>query len=343
MADDKQVKWPVFKGNQETPHPFPANFPYPDWRKPKYDGEPIVLDLENDPDYKKQTEAQNRRGKFYEAGDKEIALVNAALFLHRPLLVKGKPGSGKSSLAYAIAYELGLGPVLVWSINTRATLQEGLYRYDAVARLQDASFARDSGDKPDPDMGKYFRLGPLGTAMLPYSKPRVLLIDEIDKSDIDLPNDLLNIFEEGEFEIPELVRVADRTDAVNIWPYDSSSRRERIYQGKVVASHFPIVVMTSNDEREFPPAFLRRCLRLEMPPLDNAKLSRIVEKQFGFDQKKLEKYTELIETFVKRQSGDEQLATDQLMNAIYLMNQSGVDKALANGLNEDILRNLSER
>src|SRR5262249_38678447 len=139
--------------------------------------------------------------------DKTIELVNAALYLRRPLLITGRPGTGKSSLIYAVAWELRLGEVLRWSITSRSTLQQGLYHYDAIGRLQDSQLGGTTTEKRlPPDISKYLKLGPLGTALLPTARPRALLIDEIDKSDLDLPNDLLNIFEEGEFPIPELER-----------------------------------------------------------------------------------------------------------------------------------------
>lgn len=117
-----------------------------------------------------------------------IDRVNAALYLRRPILVTGKPGTGKTSLAHAITHELGLGEVLVWSISTRSTLDEGLYYYDAIARLRDSQQASQGQSNADvEDIGQYIRLGPLGTAMLPTAngKPRILLVDEVDKCDID--------------------------------------------------------------------------------------------------------------------------------------------------------------
>ncbi|MFM6859063.1 MAG: MoxR family ATPase, partial [Dolichospermum sp.] len=126
-------------------------------------------------------------------------------------------GTGKTSLAYAVAYELGLGEVLHWPITTRTTLKDGLYSYDAIGRLQDA---KDKDKDNLAEIGKYINLGSLGTALLPSEKPRVLLIDEIDKSDIDLPNDLLHIFEEGEFEIPVLRRIDDKIAQVEVQTAD---------------------------------------------------------------------------------------------------------------------------
>src|SRR5207248_3463886 len=121
-------------------------------------------------------------------------------------------------------------------------LSDGLYHYDAIGRLQDTSIGKLQ------DIGEYIRLGPLGAALLPLKKPRVLLIDEIDKSDIDLPNDLLHVFEEGEFEIPELVRLSKDTRYVEVYYGKQSNLKVRIEEGRVCCRAFPFVVLTSNEE-----------------------------------------------------------------------------------------------
>src|SRR6185369_3344598 len=120
---------------------------------------------------------------------------------------------------------------------------------DAIGRMQEVqiNLADESKKEKIPDIGKYVTLGPLGTAMLPSKKPRMLLIDEIDKSDIDLPNDLLNIFEEGEFEIPELARLSETMQKVKVRHFQSSETAE-IEFGKLICTTFPFVVMTSNGE-----------------------------------------------------------------------------------------------
>src|SRR5262249_40832488 len=125
-----------------------------------------------------------------------VDAVNAALHLRRPLLLTGRPGSGKSTVIESIAAELGLGAPLRWHITSRRTLAEALYRYDALGRVH-----AERLDGTD-DIAEFLQLGPLGTALLPDKKPRALLIDELDKSDIDLPGDLLEILERGEYEIP---------------------------------------------------------------------------------------------------------------------------------------------
>src|SRR5262245_4940496 len=207
------------------------------------------------PPWRDFTDSGYRRGMTYQATPDQVKMVNAALYLRRPLLVTGRPGVGKSSLAYSVAEELKLGSVLRWTITSRTSLNDGLYRYDAIGRMQETQLKNKA-----PEIGKYLTLGTLGTAVLPSATPRALLIDEIDKSDIDLPNDLLNIFEEGEFEIPELARIPQEDQPVEIREYQSDAR-VKIDKGKVRCTNFPFVLMTSNGERDFPSPFLRRCLR----------------------------------------------------------------------------------
>ena len=211
---------------------------------------------------------------------------------------------------------LQLGTVLKWSINTRTNLSEGLYRYDAISRLQDAQIESSQKNELD-NIGSYFQLGPLGTAFLPSQKPRVLLVDEIDKSDIDLPNDLLNLFEEGEFEIPELARVADRLPTIIVRTHDNQNAE--IFQGRVCCTEFPLVILTSNGERDFSPAFLRRCLQLEMPEPNIEQLSRIVESHFRSEPTILKEAKKRIDEFVARRDRGQNLATDQLLNVIFML------------------------
>ena len=276
---------------------------------------------------------ESKRGANYQATEQVIDRVNAALLLRRPLLVTGRPGTGKTALAHAIALELGLGKVLSWLITSSTTLPGGLYHYDAIGRLQDTPGLNDpaQSDPEDstrrdrrPQIDKYLRLGPLGTAFAGKKEgdryfPRVLLIDEIDKGDIDLPNDLLHIFEEGKFEIPELKR--DKKSSHEIKPWDNGPHVV-IDEGEVPCHAFPIVIMTSNDEREFPPAFRRRCLELKLEPPMKEDLKQIVYARLELEQDSEHEgqIERLVDDFlVRRTKGD--LAADQLLNAVYLVMQ----------------------
>jgi MoxR-like ATPase len=267
---------------------------------------------------------QQQRGRNFRATNEQIEMVNAALYLRRPLLITGNPGVGKSSLPYAVAYELGLGEVLYWSITTRTVLQDGLYTYDAIGRLQDPA-QKDS--KNLSNIGKYIQLGALGTALYPtqLKRPRVLLIDEIDKGDIDLPNDLLCVFEEGGFNIRELTRIKEELPGVGVQSaYSENDSPFEVLGGRINCTEFPFIVLTSNGERDFPAPFLRRCIRLTVSEPDEGELTRIVKANLG---EVTDEVATLIHDFYGRREEMRDrgnLATDQLLNAIYLISKGKI-------------------
>jgi MoxR-like ATPase len=250
----------------------------------------------------------------------EIEMVNAALYLRRPLLVTGRPGTRKSSLAWQIAQELRLGRVLRWSITSQTNLKSGLYGYDAIGRAQALAsrgglFGTPAEPVDEATIGEFIRLGPLGTAFLPRRLPRVLLIDELDKSEADLPNDLLGIIEEGEYIIPELERIHGRVPHATVFTADHG-HTATITEGRVRCHAFPIIVITSNGERDFPPAFLRRCLRLEMRDATPDMLAAMVNNHL-LDPRD-EHATRLIEEFVQHSATTGGLPADRLFDAVYL-------------------------
>jgi MoxR-like ATPase len=317
-------EWRIYQGVNE-PHDGIDRLPGPPpWRDFAHDGPTTPFD--------RSAEAEGGRrlpnAEAYRADERTIEAVNTALYLRRPLLVTGDPGVGKSTLAHAVARELRLGAVLRWPVNSKTGLRDGLYRYDSLGRLEDAGVARRSEDRPaDPspvaDLGRYVRLGPLGTALAPYALPRVLLIDEIDKSDIDLPNDLLDVFEEGLFEIPELSRVADKQPQVRVRPADDGEP-VTVVGGTVRCRTFPFVILTSNGEREFPPAFLRRCVRLHLPAVDDDERLRAIVR--AHLPTAADDADEVIGRFLSHAASGE-LATDQLLNAVYLVSSTAQEGA----------------
>ncbi|PKW18600.1 dynein-related subfamily AAA family protein [Saccharopolyspora spinosa] len=322
--------WWIYQG-VGAPHAGILRLPVPPpWRV--FDGGPPVAPRDGVDSGVPRRLGDHRRAVTYRPRTPELELINAALYLRRPLLVTGKPGTGKSTLAYAVAHELALGPVLRWPITSRSTIQQGLYDYDAIGRLREASLSAQAVGSDEIDIGHYLTLGPLGTALLPYEQPRVLLIDEIDKSDIDLPNDLLNIFEEGEYTIPELRRMAATQPDVEVRTADGGQVGLR--GGQVRCRAFPFIVLTSNGEREFPPAFLRRCLQLDLHEPDPEQLAKIVEAHLGPDAHAASE--DLIERFVSRRNSGA-LATDQLLNAIYLTSAAAVESGMGREQLADVI------
>jgi MoxR-like ATPase len=180
--------------------------------------------------------------KDYVASDDLAVAVNAAITLERPLLVKGEPGTGKTELAHQVASAIGM-PIIEWHVKSTTRAQQGLYEYDAVSRLRDSQL----GDDRVGDVASYIRRGKLWEAFVAPERV-VLLIDEIDKADIEFPNDLLQELDRMEFHVYET--------------------------GETVrAENRPVVIITSNNEKELPDAFLRRCFfhYIRFPEIDTLK------------------------------------------------------------------------
>jgi MoxR-like ATPase len=329
--------WWVYRGTGRPLHDIPPTDllpPAPPWRN--FRGGPLP---ERDAPPEDDGETERRLGSEFHLSERdvdphEVDMVNAALYLRRPLLVTGRPGTGKSSLAFRIARELRLGRVLRWPITSHTTLKTGQYGYDAIgravaagtrqaaarwdrevgSRAVDPAAVADPADQ-EPPIGEFLRLGPLGTAFLPRRLPRVLLIDELDKSEADLPNDLLSIFEDGEFTIQELERMRNRSPEVSVFT-DDPEATATIVGGRVQCHAFPMIVITSNGERDFPAAFLRRCLQLETRAPSADQLAAMVASHMvdSDDDHRLR----LIQEFVDRSVAVGGLPADKLLDAVYL-------------------------
>ena len=231
----------------------------------------------------------------YIAAPDLMQTVNVAVQLSRPLLIKGEPGTGKTMLAQSIAKGLDM-PLLIWNVKSTTKAQDGLYVYDTVQRLYDGQF----GDSDVSDIAQYIKPGKLGEAFASTERV-VLLIDEIDKADLEFPNDLLWELDQMEFHIPET-------------------------HENVKAVHRPIVLITSNAEKELPDAFLRRCVfhYIEFP--DEAMMERIVRVHVpGLDKRLLDLAMQSFYWLRDLPGLQKKPSTSELIDWVQALERGGVD------------------
>ncbi len=237
----------------------------------------------------------------YVSTDDLTMAVNAAINLQRPLLIKGEPGTGKTMLAEQVANSLGLN-LIQWHIKSTTKAQQGLYEYDAVSRLRDSQL----GNEKVHDISNYIIKGKLWEAF-ESDKPTVLLIDEVDKADIEFPNDLLLELDRMEFYVYET-------------------------QQTIKAIHRPIILITSNNEKELPDAFLRRCFFHYIKFPDSTTMKQIVDVHYPDISKKL--VTEAMELFFELRDIPglkKKPSTSELIDWLKLL--------MADEIPEDVLRN----
>ena len=236
-----------------------------------------------------------RGSQDYVASEELLQAANIAIALQKPLLIKGEPGTGKTVLAQAIATAMGK-PLTIWNIKSTTKAQDGLYVYDVVQRLYDSQFGGQGVD----DIQKYVKLGKLGEAFASEEQV-VLLIDEIDKADLEFPNDLLWELDRMEFYIPETGET-------------------------VKAKHRPIVIITSNAEKELPDAFLRRCIFHYIAFPDQELMAEIVQVHYPDIEDVLLQETLRAFYWLRDLSGiQKKPSTSEVLDWIQALQLSGID------------------
>ena len=234
----------------------------------------------------------------YVASNDLMSTVNIAMALQKPLLIKGEPGTGKTMLARAVSEALGK-KLVIWNVKSTTKAQDGLYVYDVVQRLYDSQFGSAGVD----DIGKYIKLGKLGEAFT-ADEQVVLLIDEIDKADLEFPNDLLWELDQMEFYIPETKET-------------------------IKAKQRPIVIITSNAEKELPDAFLRRCVFHYINFPDQEQMEEILRVHFDNLDEKLVQQALVAFYWLRDMKGIEKKpSTSELVDWLRAMVAGGVDPDL---------------